>query len=121
MARDVLTGKKIMALAVSEPYAGSDVAGLRCTAKREGDFYIVSGVKKFITAGTRAHFFTTAVRTGGEGMKGVSLLLIESSRPGVSTHRMKTSGWWTSSTALVTFDNVKVPVISCPLILLSEK
>jgi len=113
VARDVLSGKKIMALAVTEPYAGSDVAGLKCTAVREGDVFVVNGVKKFITAGSRAHFFTVAVRTGGNGMGGVSLLLIEASREGVSTHRMKTSGWWTSTTSLVTFDNVRVPVSGC--------
>jgi len=110
VARDVITGKKVISLAVTEPFAGSDVAGLTTTARREGDFFIVNGVKKFITSGTRAHFFTTAVRTGGSGMGGVSLLLIEADREGVKTTRMKTQGWWTSSTALVAFDNVKVPV-----------
>ncbi len=72
--------------------------------------YVVNGLKKFITSGTRAHYFTTAVRTGGPGMGGVSLLLIEADRPGVKTTRMKTQGWWMSSTALVAFDNVRVPV-----------
>lgn len=110
VARDVIEGKKIISLAVTEPQAGSDVAGLLTTAERDGDDFIVNGVKKFITSGTRADYFTTAVRTGGPGMAGVSLLLIEATRPGVKTTRMKTQGWWMSSTALVAFDNVRVPV-----------
>jgi alkylation response protein AidB-like acyl-CoA dehydrogenase len=110
VARPVISGEKIMSLAVTEPYAGSDVAGLRTTARREGDFYIVNGEKKFITSGTRAHYFTTAVRTGGPGMKGISLLLIEADSPGLTVRRQKTQGWWTSSTAYLTFENVKVPV-----------
>lgn len=110
VARDVITGKKIMALAVSEPYAGSDVSGLRTTAVRDGDHFIVNGEKKFITSGMKASFYTVAVRTGGEGMGGVSLLLVERDTPGVETRRMKTQGWWISNTAYVTFENVRVPV-----------
>jgi acyl-CoA dehydrogenase len=63
IARDVITGKKIMSLAVTEPTAGSDVAGLSTTAVREGDFYVVNGLKKFITGGTRASYFTSALTT----------------------------------------------------------
>jgi len=110
VARDVITGKKVMSLAVSEPYAGSDVANLQTTAVRQGDHYIVNGVKKFITSGTKASFFTTAVRTGGAGMGGISFLLIESDSPGVVVRRMKTQGWWVSGTALITFEDAKVPV-----------
>src|SRR4051812_47014101 len=57
----------------------------------------------------KAHYFTTAVRTGGGGMGGVSLLLIPAKLEGVRTTRMKTQGWWISNTALLTFDNVRVP------------
>ena len=88
----MITGKKIMCLAVTEPYGGSDVAGVRTTARREGDHYIVNGEKKFITSGTRAHFFTTAVRTGGPGMGGLSLLLLERDMPGITLRRQKTQG-----------------------------
>jgi len=109
IARDVITGKVIMSLAVTEPTAGSDVAGLSTTAIKEGDFYVVNGLKKFITGGTRASYFTTAVRTGGPGMGGVSVLIIPANLEGVKTTRMKTQGWWMSSTALVAFDNVRVP------------
>jgi len=110
VCRDVITGKKIMSLAVTEPYAGSDVAGLRTTAVRQGDYYIVNGEKKFITSGTRADFFTVAVRTGGPGMRGVSLLLVERNTPGLRIRRQKTQGWWISSTAYMMFEDCKVPV-----------
>lgn len=64
VARDVITGRKIMSLAVTEPYAGSDVAGLTTTAVKSecGQFYIVNGLKKFITGGTRASYFTVSAR-----------------------------------------------------------
>jgi len=99
-----------MSLAVTEPYAGSDVASIRTTAKREGNFYIVNGEKKFITSGTKARYFTTAVRTGGSGMQGVSLILIERNMPGVTIRRQKTQGWWASGTAYISLEDVKVPV-----------
>lgn len=107
---DVVTGKKIMSLAITEPGHGSDVAGLETTAVRKGDYYIVNGEKKFITSGARADYFTTAVRTGGPGIPGISLLLIERDMPGVSVRRLKTQGGWSSSTTYITFENVKVPV-----------
>ena len=109
-ARRAITGETIMALAVTEPYAGSDVAALQTTARREGNFYIVNGEKKFISSGTRADYMTVAVRTGGEGHGGISMLVIERNTPGLTTRRMKTQGWWASSTAYVTFEDVKVPV-----------
>lgn len=92
------SGKKIMSLAVTEPYAGSDVAGLLTTAVKERDaktgeeFYVVNGLKKFITGGTRASYFTTAVRTSGPGMRGVSVLCIPAELEGVKATRMKTQG-----------------------------
>jgi acyl-CoA dehydrogenase len=58
----------------------------------------------------KADFFTVAVRTGGDGMAGVSLLLLEKGMPGLTVTRMKTQGWWISNTALVVMDNVRVPV-----------
>ena len=71
---EVLSGKKISALAITEPSGGSDVANLRTRARRDGDHYVVSGEKTFITSGMRADYLTVAVRTGGEGAGGVSLL-----------------------------------------------
>jgi len=110
VADDCLRGKKFICLAISEPEAGSDVAGIHTTARREGDYYIVNGSKKWITNGIFADYFTTAVRTGGKGGGGLSLLLIEKSFPGVSTRKMKCTGVWPSGTTYVSFDDVKVPV-----------
>ena len=112
VAKDCLTGKKVICLAITEPYAGSDVANLQTEAKRtpDGKFYIVNGEKKWITNGVFADYFTVAVRTGGPGMKGVSLLLIERSMPGVKTRQMNCSVVWASGTTYITFENVKVPV-----------
>ncbi|MBA3464047.1 MAG: acyl-CoA dehydrogenase family protein, partial [Deltaproteobacteria bacterium] len=73
---------KISALAITEPGGGSDVASLTTSAVRDGDHYVVTGAKTFITSGTRADFVTTAVRTGGPGHGGVSLLVIEKGTPG---------------------------------------
>ena len=67
---EILSGKKISALAITEPSGGSDVANLRTSARRDGDFYVVNGEKTFITSGMRADYITTAVRTGGPGRGG---------------------------------------------------
>jgi alkylation response protein AidB-like acyl-CoA dehydrogenase len=104
---EVLSGKKYIALAISEAFAGSDVAGLRCTATKtaDGQHYIVNGTKKWITNGTFADYFSTGVRTD----KGLSVLLIERGE-GVETKPIKTSYSPAAGTAYITFDNVKVPV-----------
>jgi alkylation response protein AidB-like acyl-CoA dehydrogenase len=109
VVKDVVQGKKMICLAISEPHAGSDVAGIRCTAVRQGDDYVVNGQKKWITGGTMADYFTTAVRTGDDGFGGISLLLIERSRPGVNVRKMKTQFDTTHSTTFVTFEDVRVP------------
>ena len=105
----VLAGDKISALAITEPSGGSDVANLKTTARLEGADYVVNGEKTFITSGMRADFFTVAVRTGGPGAAGVSLLLIERERPGFTRAPLKKMGWWCSDTAILHFDNVRVP------------
>ncbi|KRR20582.1 acyl-CoA dehydrogenase [Bradyrhizobium lablabi] len=105
----VLAGEKISALAITEPSGGSDVANLRTKARREGDHYVVSGEKTFITSGMRADYLTVAVRTGGEGPSGVSLLLIEDDTPGLSRTKLKKMGWWASDTATLHFDECRVP------------
>ncbi|MCA9694305.1 MAG: acyl-CoA dehydrogenase family protein, partial [Myxococcales bacterium] len=106
----ILTGDKISALAVTEPGGGSDVANLATTARREGDHYVVNGSKMFITSGMRADYITTAVRTGGDGAGGVSLLVIEGDTPGLTRTSLKKMGWWCSDTAALYFDDCKVPV-----------
>jgi acyl-CoA dehydrogenase len=105
----VLAGEKISALAITEPGGGSDVANLRTRARREGDHYVVNGEKTFITSGMRADYLTVAVRTGGEGASGVSLLLIEGDTPGLSRTKLKKMGWWASDTATLHFDDCRVP------------
>jgi acyl-CoA dehydrogenase len=105
----VLAGEKISALAITEPGGGSDVASLRTRARRDGDHYVVSGEKTFITSGMRADYLTVAVRTGGEGASGVSLLLIEGDTPGLSRTKLKKMGWWASDTATLHFDDCRVP------------
>src|SRR3984893_15345845 len=106
---EILSGKKISALAITEPSAGSDVANLRTSARRDGEFYVVNGEKTFITSGMRADYITTAVRTGGVGASGVSLLVIEGDTPGLSRTPLKKMGWWASDTATLHFDNCRVP------------
>jgi len=106
-----LMGQKIICLNITEPGAGSDVANIRTTAKREGDHYVVNGNKKWITNGIFADYFTVAVRTGGAGMRGISMLLLErDSMPGILTKRMDCQGVWPSGTTYVEFDQVKVPL-----------
>lgn len=104
------TGERIAALAITEPSGGSDVARIRTTARRDGDELVVNGSKTFITSGMRADFLTTAVRTGGEGPGGISLLLIEGDRPGVGRTKLDKMGWLASDTATLYFDDVRVPV-----------
>lgn len=106
----VMRGEKIAALAITEPGCGSDVAAIRTTAKRDGDHYVVNGSKTFISSGCRADVVTTAVRTGGEGHGGISLMVIERGTPGftVSKKLMKT-GWWASDTAELAFADCRVP------------
>ncbi|KAK6333065.1 hypothetical protein TWF718_010889 [Orbilia javanica] len=108
----LLNGDKRICLAITEPDAGSDVANLTCEAKLtpDGKHYIVNGEKKWITNGIWADYFTTAVRTGGPGMGGVSVLLIEKTHPGVSVRKMDCQGVWSSGTTYITFEDVKVPV-----------
>ncbi|ANI15886.1 acyl-CoA dehydrogenase [Pseudomonas citronellolis] len=107
----VLAGEKIIALAVTEPSGGSDVASLKTRAVRDGEHYRVTGSKTFITSGVRADYYTVAVRTGGEGYGGVSLLLVEKGTPGFTVGRkLKKMGWWASDTAELFFDDCKVPV-----------
>ncbi|KGE04712.1 acyl-CoA dehydrogenase family protein [Pseudohaliea rubra] len=111
VAPPVLAGEKHISLAITEPGGGSDVAALSTTAVRDGDHYVVNGSKTYITGGMRADWVSTAVRTGGEGARGVSMLLIPTDAEGFSrTPLDRKMGWWASDTATLYFDNVRVPV-----------
>jgi acyl-CoA dehydrogenase len=108
--RPTLAGELIGALAITEPGCGSDVAGLRTRAVRDGDEYVVDGAKLYITSGARADFVTTAVRTGGPGHAGISLLVVERDRPGFAVARtLDKMGWRCSDTAELVYDGVRVP------------
>lgn len=106
----VLEGRKIAALAITEPGGGSDVANLRTHAKRDGEDYIVNGSKTFITSGMRADFITLAVRTGEAGLGGVSLLVVDTTTPGFSRTALDKTGWLCSDTATLYFEDCRVPI-----------
>jgi alkylation response protein AidB-like acyl-CoA dehydrogenase len=107
IAEEVFSGKKKICLAITEAFAGSDVAGLRTTAEKtpDGKHYIVNGTKKWITNGVFCDYFVTGVKTD----KGLSVILIER-QEGVETSAIKTSYSPAAGTTYITFDNVKVPV-----------
>lgn len=106
-----LAGEKIGSLAITEPGGGSDVGHLRTKAVRDGDHYVVNGSKTYITSGCRADFVVTAVRTGGDGAAGVSLLVIEKGTPGFEvTSKLDKMGWRASDTAELSFVDARVPV-----------
>ncbi len=108
--RPTLAGEKIGSLAITEPGGGSDVARLRTTAVRQGEEYVVNGTKTFITSGVRADFVTVAVRTGGPGHRGISLLVVEKGTPGFTVDRsLAKMGWHCSDTAELGFSDVRVP------------
>jgi acyl-CoA dehydrogenase len=109
--RPTLAGDLIGSLAITEPGGGSDVAAIRTTARRDGDAYVVNGTKTLITSGVRADFVTTAVRTGGPGATGLSLLVVEKGLPGFTVDRsLSKMGWHCSDTAELGFADVRVPV-----------
>ena len=105
-----IRGEKIAALGVSEPNAGSDVAAIRTTARRVGGDFVVNGAKTFITNGTRADFITLAVRTGGDGYGGVSLILFPTDAKGFRVaKKLKKIGNHASDTAELSFEDCRVP------------
>jgi len=109
--RPTLAGELVGSLAITEPEGGSDVANIRTRAVRDGDHYVVNGSKTFITSGVRADFVTTAVRTGGPGHRGISLLVVERGMPGFEvTRSLQKMGWHCSDTAELSYTDVRVPV-----------
>lgn len=107
VAPDVLLGRKFIALAVSEPNAGSDVAGMETIATPDGDHYVVTGNKKWITNGTYSHFFVTAVRTGRRGQ--LSFILVDRDTPGFTVRKLNIRDSHISGTAYLDFDNCIIP------------
>ena len=108
--RPCISGEKIAALAITEPGAGSDVSGIRMTAKKDGDDYILNGTKLFITSGCRADFIVTLARTGEDPHGGLTFFVVEKDMAGFSASRsLKKTGWRASDTAELVYDNVRVP------------
>jgi len=110
---DVIAGKKIVAVGVTEPFAGSDVKGIRTTARREGDHYVINGSKTFITNGVYGDLYCIAAKTDPKAQpsQSVSMIMVEKDTPGFSVARpLDKHGWRSSDTAELSFDNCRVPV-----------
>ena len=105
----VIAGDKIACLGVTEPSGGSDVAGIKTKAVRDGNDYILNGSKMFITSGMRADYYVIACRTGGPGTSGISAILVEKGTPGFTQTPLKKMGWLASDTAVLYFDDCRVP------------
>ncbi len=109
--RPALAGEAIGSLAITEPGGGSDVANLTTRADRDGDCFVVNGSKTYITSGVRADFVTTAVRTGGPGHRGISLLVVERGTAGLDvTRQLDKMGWRSSDTAELSYVDARVPI-----------
>jgi acyl-CoA dehydrogenase len=109
--KPLAAGEKIGALGVTEPGAGSDVAGIATRAERKGDHYILNGAKTFITSGVRADLVTVLARTGPDPYKGLTFFIVEKGMPGYSVSaKLKKMGWWASDTAELAFEDCRVPV-----------
>ena len=108
--RPTLAGQSIGSLAITEPGGGSDMGHLRTSAVRDGDHYVVNGAKTYITSAVRGDYVVTAVRTGGPGAGGVSLLVVEKGTPGFTvSRRLEKMGWRSSDTAELSFVDARVP------------
>lgn len=106
----VVRGEEIAALAISEPGAGSDVAGVRLEARRDGGDYVLSGTKTFITSGAKADFVTTLARTADDPHGGLTFFVVETKAEGFSAERtLKKTGWRASDTAELIYNDVRVP------------
>ncbi|WP_142783713.1 acyl-CoA dehydrogenase family protein [Changchengzhania lutea] len=105
-----ILGDKIGCLCITEPFGGSDVAGMRATAVKQGDHYILNGSKTFITNGVFSDYLIVAAKTTPElGNKGISIFVIDRETEGVSATKLDKLGWRASDTGEIAFDNVKVP------------
>lgn len=109
---DVIEGRKIVAVAVTEPDAGSDVKSIRTTARRDGEDYVINGAKMFITNGVHADLYCVAVKTDTQGpaSQSVTMFLVEKGTPGFSVSReLDKHGWRSSDTAELSFQDCRVP------------
>jgi acyl-CoA dehydrogenase len=105
----ITAGDCISAVGISEPGAGSDVAGIRTSARREGDEWVINGTKMFITNGVHADVYFVAAKTG-PGKRDMSIFIVDKGTPGFTVGRaLKKTGWLSSDTAELVFDNVRIP------------
>ena len=106
-----ISGDKIGCLCISEPFGGSDVAGMRTTAIKNGDHYVINGSKTFITNGVLSDYLIVTAKTTPElGNKGISIFVLDRDMAGVSATKLNKLGWNASDTGEIAFANVKVPV-----------
>ena len=105
-----ISGDMIGCLCITEPFGGSDVAGMRSTAEKKGDTYIINGSKTFITNGVYSDYLIVAAKTNpSEGNRGISIFLVDRNTPGVSATKLDKLGWRASDTGEIAFDNVEIP------------
>ena len=105
-----VTGEKIGCLCITEPFGGSDVGGMRTTAVKKGDAYVINGSKTFITNGVYSDYLIVAAKTSPElGNKGISIFVMDRDLPGISATKLDKLGWRASDTAEIAFDNVVIP------------
>ncbi len=103
-------GEKIGCLCISEPFGGSDVAGMRTTAVKKGDSYVINGSKTFITNGVYSDYLIVAAKTNPEDKhKGMSIFIVDRDTPGITASKLNKLGWRASDTAEIAFDNVVIP------------
>lgn len=106
-----VTGEKIGCLCITEPFGGSDVGGMRTTAVKTGDKYVINGSKTFITNGVYSDYLIVAAKTNPElGNKGISIFVMDRDTPGISATKLDKLGWRASDTGEIAFDNVEIPV-----------
>jgi hypothetical protein len=106
-----IEGDKIGCLCITEPFGGSDVAGMRSTAVKKGDKYILNGSKTFITNGIYSDYLVVAAKTDlDKGNKGMSIFIVDRDTPGISASKLDKLGWRASDTAELAFDDVEIPV-----------
>ena len=108
---DLCRMARLASYCLTEPGSGSDAASLKTSARREGDHYVVNGTKAFISGGGRSDLYVIMLRTGGEGPKGISCLLVEAGTPGLSFGAQERKlGWNSQPTAMVILEDCRVPV-----------
>ena len=106
-----INGDKIGCLCITEPFAGSDVAGMKTTAVKQGNTYVINGSKTFITNGVYSDYLVVAAKTNPEDKyNGMSIFLVDRETPGISANKLNKLGWRASDTGEIAFDNVTIPV-----------